>query len=535
MNTSLKGLGLFLLFFGITFILYLPTVHSKFVFDFVDLYFDYQKGGFGDLFSRHGISSNLVSRAIIYSLISIVGLNDWIWFTISMAVHSLNALLFYLVAIKLLTNVKHTQAILVAFVTALLFLVLPYHTEVLVWGGAFNYLLVSLFVLLHSNFMMWFLKNNDLRSAMLAIISFSLAVFSHEWGLFLLPADLILLVFYFGSNQTKTSARSFVFLLVMLIITVVYFYNQFLHGQIIGHYGAETHLRLNPASLLQALFKYILKLLLFQELFPYSIQNAVYISFEKKSVLILLLGCFVLLLLTGIWLCLKNKQKAGLLFTGLLLFAIFLFPVLNLYFPYWTQIQGDRYCYLPSAFFYLSVLSLLFQKHKSMAILFCWFFIFSSLYFLHKKNENWDNAGHLASRLMQDFPKDSTKNFYLLNVPDNFNGAYMFRNLGKSCFAQTMRMRTGKDRNYQITDVQSYNLLSPYDSVIVSVLDSNTLHVELGSTGSWWWRGQHLNNDFMSVSEDANGHSYNVMFKKKGNNDEFLYQTGPEWRRVINF
>ena len=91
-------------------------------------------------------------------------------------------------------------------------------------------------------------------------------------------------------------------------------------------------------------------------------------------------------------------------------------------------------------------------------------------------------------QLENNFPIDTTKHYYILNLPDNYQGAYMFRCLGDSKFASTLKLKTQVDRTSQITEVLSYNLLQPFDSVKVSIVDSLKLKVELSNAGSWWWR-----------------------------------------------
>ena len=166
-------------------------------------------------------------------------------------------------------------------------------------------------------------------------------------------------------------------------------------------------------------------------------------------------------------------------------------------------------------------------------------FLFFEVYALHQNTNSWKQASILMKELEENFPADTSKHYYLLNLPDNYNGAYMFRCLGESKFAQTLRMRTSIDRTSQITEVLSYNLTQPEDSVIITVMDSTKLKIELSNSESWWWRytvgATDYEDENVKVNLGSTGKSYSVEFKNKTDKDVFLYQVGNYWRIVQKF
>ncbi len=472
----------------------------------------------------------------MYGVIKAAGTNDWVWFLFATILHAFNALLFYLFAKKVMVIFNHPHAAIVAFSSALVFLVSPYQTETVVWGGAINYMIVSFFILCHLNVLLNYYTGPTRKWLIACIITFLLAAFSHEWGLFLLPADILIFISISITKREIGDLKKHLALIFFLTAVVgLYFGNQLLHGQLIGHYGAETHLHFKFAEIISAFCKYLAKILLLPAFVSNNFQSRVYGFFEKPDNLYLLIGFLLVSAVIALVFYKKRKQLLAPFILGFLLFAIFVFPVLNLYFPYWTKIQGDRYCYLPTAFFVMACFSLLFYRYLLVAIPLCLLYGLFNIYALQRNITNWHSAGQLVASLQATFPDDTSKNYYLLNVPDNFNGAYMFRNLGKSCFAQTMFMQTGMDRNFQITDVQSYNMQGIDDSVVVSVIDSATIRVELSKWGSWWWRVQkNFEDDRIKVQESGDNHSYTLRFKKRDEKDVILYQAGSRWSAVVN-
>lgn len=536
MNKSLKISLLFLLFLVLTLLVYSPTLHSKFVFDFVDLFFDFKNKGWSSLASfSKGLSPDFIARSILYGLIEIFGLNERVWFFVSSLLHALNALLFFLLIKQLLHVAGYTQIILPSVLSALLFLFSPFQTEAVVWGGAMNYLVVSFFILLHLNTTLYWLVSKKPWSLYCAALTFFLAMFSHEWGLFLLPADLLLL-FLIGDKQKK---KYFLFVVTLFVLIGIYFLNQWLSGEIIGHYGAETHLRFKWQEIVPAFYRYIFKATLLPGFVFEQYQAQLYSFLLKPKIVLLLVGITLSAVAFIGFLFLKNKQKNTPVIFLLLLFCIFIFPVLNLYFPYWIKIHADRYCYLPLPFLYAAAICFLFQFKTIFRIVLPVVFIICSVICLMQINKNWNASGRMITALEKNFPTDTTKHYYILNLPDNYNGAYMFRCLGKSKLAQYIKMKTAMDRNEQITEILSYNLQTENDSVFVTALDSTRLKVELSHWGNWWWRfaesATAYTNDKFKIEIDDYSHSYVVTFKQKETNDIFLYQAGNEWREVRNF
>jgi len=540
MNNRLRNVFLFSLFFALTVVLYFQTLHSKFVFDFVDLVFDFEKRGWGDLgnFSI-GVSPYFFAKGILFLILKVIKFNSHAWFILSCALHALNTFLLYRFTKIILNFFEYKNPDTPSLLAAFLFLVSPYNTEVVVWAGAFNYLLVSAFILLHLNLVFAFVKSQKRTHLVYAAITFITAIFSHEWGLFLLPADLCLL-FLLSANTNEIPSKKNLWLILFLVVSVcVYFVNQSLHGSVVGHYGAETHLNFTIVSIIPAFCKYLLKILLMFTFFPVPVQEKVYNFIQQPLAVYFLTFLFLSLFLIGIILLWENKKLFGPAALFFILFFLFVFPVLNLYFPYWIKIHADRYCYLPGAFMYSGVLAALFLLKNPLRIILPVSGVILSVYLLLQTNFSWCEAGKLEQQLESNFHWWNAKRVYILNVPDNFRGAYMYRNLQPSAFSGNFIKYNFAKPTTEVIEILNYNLSEKYDSVIVEKTGNSQLKVTLSKWGIWWWSKTVGATDYeterVKVDVDNYNHSYIVEFKQKQEGDVFLYQANGAWRQVQNF
>jgi hypothetical protein len=449
--------------------------------------------------------------------------------------HALNAVLLFAFVSKLLSVFTYPNSFFPVFIAASCFLISPYHTEVIVWSGAFNYLLVSCFVFFSLYSYTSYLVSQKTSAFIATIISFGLAAFSHELGLFLIPAYMVISLIVKKHDLKK----SIYFFLIVSSCAVIYLVNRSLSGSVIGHYGAQTHLNFQLVEMIGAVFKYLLKIILLSGFWPVQLQESIYNLLQVPSVALLLLAllisCLVFLLLTATK---ANGRRIYLLF--FLLFLVFVFPVLNLYFPYWTKIHADRYCYLPSAFLYTLLMCLLFRYGN----IFKWFlpivYIYFSIVSLTYNLKSWQQAGAMQDSLETDFRWWTATHIYILNLPDNFRGAYMYRSNQPSSFAASF-IKWDKNRQLEgkIIEVLGYNLNDFSDSVYVEKVSGNKLKVTLAQWGTWWWGDKHggtnYENEWVRVNTTGNALEYFVEFKQKKDGDIYIYAANGKWNQLTGF
>jgi hypothetical protein len=531
-----RGL-LFLVFLSLALFFYWPTKNARFVFDFIDWYNTYTKfGAEGLLHSFYGPSLHHLYHLVDFILLKTFELNATAWLFFFCSLHSVNTLLVYVLAQRILNSEKIFTALV-----ALLFLLSPHQTEVVVWGATVHYLVVVFLAL--SILFLIMLPSLLTRKRTVAIhLLFAAGLFTHEI-MVVMPAIISVLLWFKPTNMHSNSSRKFWTQIVLPQFAIIACYlllNKILLHKWVGHYGAETHLQVNVLSMFAMFNKYLLKFFALGTMFPYSKQQILYAFGSDVRVLASMLVLFVLFWVAQ-WHFKGNPtaQKLKTIVMCTLCFGIAVFPVLNLYFPDVVRIHGDRLGYLASAFAYLMLGAFFMLLNQKIAVFLMSSFLVLNIHFLIQNNSSWNSASRIVASLNQEFDTTESGNIYILNLPDNFNGAYMYRCLGKSKFAETYHVQTGKILSQNIYDVAAYNLQSETDSVVVTVVDSTTLKVELSHWGNWFWNtaGGPLNyeNETLKTVFDEYGHSYIVTFKNRKPADVVLYQAGMHWQIVNNF
>ena len=530
----------FACFFLITFLVYLPALHSKFVADFIDMVFNIRKRPpLSDL--SHGIVFDFVNRFVFQAWLKLFGYNAWAWHFLQCFLHSLNAVLFYAITKVILNHFNYIKVDRTSLLIALCFLLSPYHTEPVVWGGDINYLLVTNFIFIHLLAFMCFVRSPKLKYAAIAVISLLLGSFTHELAWFLLPADLIVAFTLLPTLRDVFSKSNLNLWAISIVAMGLYLGNKILSGNLVGHYGSSVHLRFHLKELVPAFFKYILKILCLVNFLPGGLTGQIYGHLDANVAVIIL----SLLFLSGALLLFRYLPKYPALKVPVcffLLFALFVFPVLNLYFPYWIPIDGDRYCYITSAFLIAAGVTALYAVNAWLSVLSTSIYLAFSVYFLANNIESWHQAGTLMATLENEYQWKNAPHVYILNLPDDFRGAYMYRSLqDPNLFAESF-IKYGPDipASDRITPVIGYNLNAPTDSVIVEVSGKDELHVTLSAWGTWFWRKaegapNEYDDKLTKLRVDEWGHSFKVTFKQRQPGDVFLYCANGHWHEVSNF
>lgn len=524
--------------FLITFLVYLPTTDAKCVFDFIDFIRSYHETGWNIYYpATHHVSPYVVSKVIVTSLYLLLGFNETGWHIVTCFIQAVNSTLLFLLLSRLLKP-YNSNAAAVAATCALLFILVPYHTETLVWIGALNYPLVVAFILSSLVFTERYAATGRLIYLWWATGSLLLGAFSHEWGLFAMVAAALLLILLLPARKLF-SLFAFYFGVALAGVAALYLLNQWFSGSLIAHYGADVHLRFVRAELVSAFCKYIFKIVLLSGFWPYHIQDTIFSRFSNPQINLLftfiVLGSIALSLLH----ILLRKNIVSVSCWLYLCFVVFVFPVLNLYFPNWTPIMADRYCYLTSAFLLSAIIVLSVSGYKNRKWLPA---VFMLLFLpgLYQNITSWHHAGTLVASLQKDFRWKNGERIYFLNMPDNFRGAYMLRSTFTSGIA-AREIVNGHyyPRNNKMTDVAAFNLFTPHDSVTVTATDSSTLRVTLSNTNAWWWRNgggcESYETEDLKLVVDNDSRSYTAHFKHRKQEDVFIYCANGRWHEVQNF
>jgi len=296
-----------------------------------------------------------------------------------------------------------------AFFTALFFLFYPYHSESLFWIDGRGASLCTLMSLLSLSF--YFKKNQSPNYYFLSLLFFTIAALSYEAS-WVLPVIITLAsALIFEKTQWKNEIKYIVGLwLVFFIYLITRFY---LTGQFIGSpYGTEKVL---SADIFSKIKNFIV---LFSRSFvPPSESTPLFIFYT-----------FILLFFLSYSLYrLKNKWNL-ILKISLFSFVISILPFISFGIDS-HDTEGERFLYLASVFvaiLFIVVLILVFKK-KFRVIISVTIILEAGLLFYNYQ------AYEVASRVSKQTTKalSTLKNsdtLYIMNLPSQFRGAYIFRN-----------------------------------------------------------------------------------------------------------
>lgn len=157
-----RPIFVFFTFLCLTLFLYLPTVGAGFVTDVTSGIERIQGQPFRNVLYSFGFPAlNQISVLGFYLLYTVFGLNGWVWYLIFCSLHAFNAFLIFRLFRRLFHYSEIKQATSISLIGALLFLVSPYQTEVLVWRACLNYLLVTALILLSLYYLLRYLETEE--------------------------------------------------------------------------------------------------------------------------------------------------------------------------------------------------------------------------------------------------------------------------------------------------------------------------------------------------------------------------------------
>lgn len=315
-----------------------------------------------------------------------------------------------------------------AFFTALFFLFYPYHSESLFWIDGRGASLCTLMSLLSLSF--YFKKNQGATYYFLSLLFFTIAALSYEAS-WVLPVIITLAsALIFEKNRLKNEIK---YIIGVWLVFLIYLRTRFyLTGHFIGSpYGTEKVL---SADIFSKLKNFIV---LFSRSFvPPSESTPVFIFYT-----------FILLFLLSYSLYrLKNKWNL-ILKISLFSFVISILPFISFGIDS-HDTEGERFLYLASVFvsiFFIVVLILLFKKQFTVIISIIIILEAGLLFYNYQAYEVASRVSKQTTKVFSTLKNSDT--LYILNLPGQFRGAYIFRN----GFESAVQLYTG---------VKNVNILS---------------------------------------------------------------------------
>ena len=529
-----KPIYIISLFTVATHYLYYPTWEAGFVTDvtgMIERLEGYGPAGLLNCFGFPGLQHILF--AFQYLFYQLFDINPLAWYLIFTSFHILNAYLCFLLSLKIFNLLEIKQAKSIALIGTFFFLLSPYQSEVLVWKVCFNYLIATALSLGSMLAILQWLQTGNKSSFWLSHICFVIGLFTFELCL-ILPL-LILTIYYLLPLRRNDFWK--VYLPQFSLLGLYFLINKWVLGVWIGHYGAATHLRFSVTDIMSNFFSYTAKLLGFVRYYRHRHKQPIFEWLQKDNAVYLLSVILILFAIVSLWKYARKPGKWKAIFMLGLLYGIALAPVINLFFYYVLHIENDRYSYLPAVFFF-PALALLFSHLPR------WFFwsisigyLMVSIYFLRLTNEFWHESAKIYNALIDSYDEYDAPAVFLLNLPENYNGAPMFGDFSDQnlAFQHTLIYLRRKPYEGSMYDVSQYNMTRPTGGATATMIDSTrALKVEFNQWGNWWWhRGNGMGPGYErpEYRVESHGHHYFFIPKDIPEGSVFLIQEGAAWKR----
>lgn len=533
----LSGWRLLLLYFSISCLVFGPLYNAGFVTDFLGWLECRETTPFWrayECFGNRGLY--FIPFIILEFLTGSFDLHPLPWFIVWTGLHAVNAWLLTDVCRRLFSAFEVSLHPVFPLLPGLIFLLHPWQVEVLAWKACANYLASCLLMLLSLRAYLQYVEGSGRKYYWISVGAYFLFLFTLEYAL-LFPLVIAMLLWSLSSPARfiERAAGIVIELLPYLLAIGLWFIaNKLLFGLWIGHYGAETHTTFDLLAMSSVVLKYLVKMLLFTRFLPFPVQTELYTVLDTPIVGALMFG--VLIGLTVLLFDNARRTLAGRLRRFLFLSSIvFIIPVTNLYFYYLQFSENDRYTYLAIAFLSMWLLAIFhnWKSWRGRAIL--GVFLIVCLAGTTLQVRIWEKSTKAYWHHIKTFQEPTKQKVFLLNVPDNYKGTFMFRNIGgDSSFDEVYRYIAGSDYTGKMYDIFQYNMTDLSNDFIVTKESENKIKIEFSQWGNWWWRNgvggeKYQNEEYVAWPE---GKYYYVEFKKPLEDAQVFYFTPEGWKEL---
>ncbi len=531
---------IYLLFWFITFMLYLPAAKAGMVGDMPYLIDSINNISFPDfLNNKGGTALYQVAALNFYILIKLFGTNLWLWYLFYITMHSFIGILLFKFFSRLLTDSKIDRAHELSFLAVILFLVCPHASEVVVWKASNHHSVATAIIFIILLYVQKFLNTPKPSYALLTSCLFFYSLFSHEF-FYLTPWFVLVLICYYSialGYEKAIIRKSFLYFFLPFLLLFIFHLVllQLVKHTYISHFGKLE--KMSAFYYLDKPLKYLFHVLFMGRYFPADWRNKVYAICALNSTIIIfysILLCFWGYIVFRFKQVGKKLKILALISVYLLIIYLFLSPVS---FADSMLVTYDRYVY-PSlgfaALFVILLISLVPFKIMRVALIAGYAII--NIWLTMKVNIYWKHSAYIVNRLLTDFPDPGNKIVLLLNLPDDLHGVPMISAEHDGRFKKMENALTGHRYTGKIYDVAAYNMISTDDGAHVIIANDSTIHVTLNQWGTWWlhglWGAESYSTDDFSLNMIDEGHWYELTLKHPANQYLLLYQVGAQWKVV---
>lgn len=312
-----------------------------------------------------------------------------------------------------LNNIKIT-----ALAVSLIFISYPYHNEAVAWIAGRGVLIASLFAMVSFN--LYLLNDKGIFSfkLLLSLLFYFLSLFAYE-SVWTFPVIILISGLFFAQRRYKPLKEILVISCLYFLILGVYLFIRMQYvGTIIGAYGIDKHLYVSVIDLALNVLRFV---------------SRSFIGPQENVIVFVALSTFLLILFSVLYVYIIHKKTLKKYFTHFLFLSMYfiaLLPVLSLGIDT-HDTESERFLYFPSFFMILSVVYfiLIFINDMKYRVLILSLIFFSNIYFLQESNSNFRNASNITKGIIEDISSFSdAENLYCINIPDQYKGAFIFRN-----------------------------------------------------------------------------------------------------------
>ncbi|MGB3404414.1 MAG: hypothetical protein WBA77_17145 [Microcoleaceae cyanobacterium] len=455
---------------------YFNIINSFFLAD--DFNWVYQiktRGAFGVWTTAPDVFFRPVVSLTFFLDYTIWGLNSIGYHLTNLSFHAICGFFIYRILSQLLNQVQlpSKQIKITALIAALLFIILPSHVEAVTWISARSDLVAACFCLASFSYYLFY-KNTQYKSRLiLSYFLFLLALLSKE-SVIIYPGIIFCYEIYDYLNKFNESKKTIknIILLPLIYTSLFPIYlilRYFGLGQIIGGYGTGVHLQYSSDIILRGLASTLRVLI---SPIPNS-NNSDWQLFFLCTIITLLI-----IMLAYAWRGGYYQKISKLLLFLITIFLTSLIPIINLVVSLQDN-QGERFLYFPSVFMiivFTILVSTLLWRYQLLLLLYLTIIVILFSYTLYHSNQNWRIASQISQQIIEDINSITTDNsLFIINIPDNFNGAYIYRN---GLYPATQLFCEDKNIKY-LPLVLFNNVIHIDDKVKVTALSENQYNAQL--------------------------------------------------------
>lgn len=531
---------LFLSFWLLLFLIYLPAWRAGFVSDFTGWLYDLQNSTFAEHINRtHFKVKSLYqfTQLVTWFFYQLFGINHFLWHCLHISLQAINITLFFTVCSSLWNKETEIKPIILA--ACFIYCISPNLSEVIVWEASFHYLLGFLLLLLQLRFIQLFQGTGHKKWIVYSLLLFLLSSFSIELFYITAFCSLALIIFHYQAVDRDKSKFQYSLLYLFLpqlgLLILHFVLVKISYGHWLPHIGSDT-LRETAWNIIWSKpIKLLFHLLFLGRFYSQEFRDKIYLLCESYKVILAFYGSVII----ALFLLLKfSKQsfRSKSAFVFLLVWcAISIGLILPLWFPQTLWVLYDRYAYFSMGLIFLMIcLFIYWTLALRIGQLLLLIFAAANLFALYKVNRKWQLTEQLTDELMRGLPSESNKKVLLLNMPHFMNGVFMIPANHQNEAQLIRNMLYSPKINYELIDVCANNIMSVKDGAHVKVVNDTTVQVMLNQWETWFWFNDFgatdMDHPYFSRKMVDNG--YMIILKGNVSDYSLLYQTGNQWKEV---